>query len=105
MRRSRGHEQLLSDEQLRQATPCELVQNALPKKIAGAETAATQSENHSDWRAVLRRSRGHKQPMSDEELRQATPCELVRNALPKDLAEELPHRATRDPLRSAFRRS
>ena len=35
------------------------------------------------------RQKGHKQPLTDEELRQATPCELVRSALPADLAEEL----------------
>ena len=35
------------------------------------------------------RHKGHKHALSDEELRQATPCELVRNVLPKALAEEL----------------
>ena len=35
------------------------------------------------------RKKGRKEPLSDEELRQATPCELVRNVLPKELAEEL----------------
>jgi hypothetical protein len=35
------------------------------------------------------RNKRHKHALSDEELRQATPCELVRNVLPKALAEEL----------------
>ena len=35
------------------------------------------------------RQKGRKEPLSDEDLRQATPCELVRNVLPADLAEEL----------------
>ena len=35
------------------------------------------------------RQKGRKQPLSDEELRRATPCELVRDVLPKGLAEEL----------------
>ncbi len=35
------------------------------------------------------RQRAKKAPISDEELRQRAPCEVVRNALPKQLADEL----------------
>ena len=37
----------------------------------------------------MRRQRNKPQPLSDEQLREAAPCDIVRQALPKELAEEL----------------
>lgn len=35
------------------------------------------------------RQRGRPRPLTDEQLRQGTPCEIARDALPRDLAERL----------------